>query len=171
MREMDSLSKASIDCQCCRGFCCTKLYNSMQVTPLEALEVTFFLTTCSEINLDELIDNIEKIIKDYRLDYEVSCGKGGIFRRYYTCPFYKEGAEGCLISFDYKPYGCLSFNPQEKKVSVEGKCYSNIALLKRYEKKFGEYENIVNDQIKKDLGIYWNKISLPVAVKFLLSVF
>ena len=166
--EMDALAKTGLSCQSCEGFCCTFSYNSMQVTPLEALDTYSFLKNNNMIN-EELIESLKSCIKAYRLDVEISLGKSGEFRRHYTCPFYNAGPKGCSISRKSKPYGCLGFNALEENVSVEGKCTSNLEVLRKREQVLDE--KAINDEVKSILGLYWDKKNYPVAVLNLIEIF
>lgn len=167
-KEMESLILSGKNCFSCVGHCCTFLYNSMQVTPLEALDVYTYLHFENRINKD-LVDLLKLCVKTYRLDVEISLGRKGNLRKNYTCPFFIQGPRGCSISPSYKPYGCLGFNPMEKDVSEEGKCTSYTIVLEQREKIFFESEKSMNENLKENLNIYWDKENLPVALLYLID--
>jgi hypothetical protein len=160
--EMKELEKKEQDCMQCPGHCCTYQNNSMLVDPFQALELWVYL----ERNglLEKYLPILKKNIQEFRLDKEVFIGKGREFRRYYTCPFFKQTNCGCPIDPNYKPYGCLAFNPLEKGVTESGHCESNLDLLQQRDDKFGDIEQRVNQRIKDELGLYWDKKSIPVAL-------
>lgn len=158
---MGELVESGVDCMSCEGFCCTYAHNSMQATPLEALELFFYIVRKNRWN-EELVSELKQNIKQFRLDYDISTGNGTSLRRYYTCPFFKE--KRCEISPSYKPYGCLAFNPLKAKVEVEGECESNLDLLKEREDKFFAAETLANDYIKNELKLYWDKLPIALAL-------
>ena len=163
----DQISKGQ-NCYNCVGHCCTFVHNSMQVTPIEAVDAFLFLEQAGRID-KELIAELDSCIKHYRLDYNISLHSNKVMRRYYTCPFYKPGEKGCTLSLSDKPYGCLAFNPLEKNVSTEGKCASNIENLKNREKQsLNECE--LNKEIQNIFGLNWTKTSLPVALKEIIKL-
>jgi len=164
--EMKTLAENGKNCFNCEGFCCTFSYNSMQVTPLEALDAYSYLRKKNRID-EELIDCLRKCIKSFRLDVEISVGRMGELRRNYTCPFFNSGPKGCGISREYKPYGCLGFNPLEENVSTEGKCTSNIAILEKRESICDE--KVLNEELREKLSLYWDKKNFPMALLSLIE--
>lgn len=166
--NMYGLIKEGKDCFSCDGKCCTFAYNSMQVTPIEALDAYYYLQNKDLIS-EELINRLKACIKEYRLDHEIMMGRGRELRRHYTCPFFNTGPKGCSISPESKPYGCLAFNPLEKSVSVEGKCTSYLSTL---EKRESEYltEDTLNQKLKSELNLYWEKKNFPVALLNLIEL-
>ncbi len=167
INQMHALNDEGKNCSSCKGYCCTYHNNSMQVTPLEAVDAYLYLKENKMIN-EELILLLEENIKRYRLDVEVPTKGGGALRRYYTCPFYAPGSKGCHLSLEDKPYGCLAFNPLKKSVSEEGNCESNQNLLqKRFDQNIQETEH--NEILKSYLGLYWNKRNLPWALLELIK--
>src|SRR5690606_30185258 len=63
--EMQQIEQKGHGCSSCSGLCCTYENNSMQVDPLQALELLVFVLN----NFDEEIWlAIEQNIQDYRLD-------------------------------------------------------------------------------------------------------
>lgn len=167
--KMLEINSQGFNCQSCSGMCCTYQNNSMMVDPLQALELVAYL---EENNLIEKYKTkILESIREYRLDREISVGKSKQLRRYYTCPFFMDQSCGCPISTGSKPYGCLAFNPLEKNVSIEGKCSSDIKLLEQRDKYFSEIENLVNNFLKEELELYWDKKNMPVAVIEIIEKF
>ena len=167
-KNMADKIKDGFDCFSCVGHCCTYEHNSMRVTPLEAKDIVDYLVLNNRINQD-LIDDLKESIRSNRLDKEVLVGKNQELRRYYTCPFYKKDKLGCTIGKHHKPYGCLAFNPHEKKVSVSGHCTSNVDVLEKNHHKFSTEEEIMNENLMKEWNIYWNKKDIPSAVLFLIN--
>ncbi len=157
------------DCFNCKGYCCTYSYNSMRVTPLEALDVYFYLLNKNLIN-QSLVKKLEKNIKDFRLDREVYISGDKELRRYYTCPFYKTGAKGCGIGLGHKPYGCIAFMPYETNVSIPGKCSTNTQVLIEREILNPE-DDLINQNIRNFFGLYWTKKDLPSALMHFVRTF
>lgn len=166
VEEMNKLSGQEYHCQSCQGLCCTYAHNSMQVTPLQALDAYVYLREHKGPNQQTLI-TLDQCIKKYRLDIEIHIGKMNELRKNYTCPFYNESFKGCGISRQYKPYGCLGFNPLEKNVSKAGKCGSNNELLELREQSYNEEK--MNNEIKEELNIYWDKKNFPVALRVMID--
>tara|TARA_Y100000768_G_C23942395_1_gene665766 strand:- start:1123 stop:1560 length:438 start_codon:yes stop_codon:yes gene_type:complete len=135
----------------------------MQVDPVQALELLAWLESEGRLN-DELIEDLEEVILEYRLNKDFMIGRNREFRRKYTCPFFMKKSQGCSISRAVKPYGCLAFNPLEKNVSTEGKCASNLDVLIERENKNLETEERANELISNELGLYWKKKSMPFAL-------
>tara|TARA_R110002072_G_scaffold276051_1_gene437615 strand:+ start:377986 stop:378579 length:594 start_codon:yes stop_codon:yes gene_type:complete len=165
--ELVSLMKAGEDngrnCFSCVGFCCTQSHNSMQISPIEAAELYFFLVT-NEMWDDELISKLNDNISEYRLDYELSVG-GRSFRRTYTCPFFMHKSLGCPIAPTHKPYGCLAFNPDKKNVSSEGHCSSRVDLLENIERPHQDISSQFEESMKTHgLEFHFSKLPIPVAL-------
>jgi hypothetical protein len=167
--NMQNLISEKKDCFSCKGYCCTYQNNSMQVTPLEALDAYYYLDRNNLINSD-LIQSLKETIQKFRLDIEVPTRNGKFLRRYYTCPFFKEGSKGCGLSLEDKPYGCLGFNPKETGVKTEGYCESDQDLLEQRQNLFFE-ESEYNETLKNTLDIYWDKRNLPWAIINLIEKF
>lgn len=166
--EMNQLKAIKQGCENCPGFCCTYQYNSMQVTPLQALDTYIYLKENNLID-EDLIQRLKDCIKEFRLDKEMMLRRGTTFRRSYTCPFYRHQAKGCSIPPEYKPYGCLGFNALKEAVSTEGECTSNIDLLEKREIEFSS-EEALSQEIKEKLGLWWEKQSYPMAVLDLINL-
>ena len=167
--NMQKLISDKKDCFSCKGHCCTYQNNSMQVTPLEALDAYYYLERKDLISA-ELVKSLKDSIQKFRLDIEVPTRNGKFLRRYYTCPFFTEGAKGCGLSLEDKPYGCLGFNPKESNVQSEGFCESDQDLLEQNQRNFPE-EKKHNETLKNTLDIYWDKRNLPWAILNLIEKF
>lgn len=166
--EMSRMISSGKDCSSCVGHCCTYEHNSMQVSPLEALDAYLYLKENNRINND-LVTRLEECVRHYRLDKEPMGMGSKSFRRYYTCPFYEAKALGCSLDRESKPYGCLAFNPMKENVSEPGFCRSQVHVLEQSEDVFGSEVSQVNDRLKEALGIYWQKTNLPSALLFLIK--
>jgi Fe-S-cluster containining protein len=161
--EMKNLALSGKNCFSCVGFCCTYAHNSMQVTPLEGIELFYYLAKEGRMT-SELIIRLQSTIDQYRLDKDISYGKKSLVRRTYTCPFYNEGPKGCSIAPTYKPLGCLAFNANKVGVSSEGHCSSNQDILMQQEEEWGKIEQEKNEGIKQQMGLTWDKLPMPVAL-------
>ena len=167
VKEMEVLEGKTIHCFTCPGTCCTSQANSMQITPIEALEILKSLNI-DLLNTSELAafkERMNHTISSYRLNVEIYTGKknSAALRKNYTCPFFNNGSLGCGLSRSAKPYGCLGFNP--KAEADNGKnCSSNIEILELREQSFLSKEDSVNAQIKNDLNLSWSKQNIPQAL-------
>lgn len=161
--KMFELNDQGKNCFSCNGMCCTYEFNSMQTTPLEAIELYFFLDKENRLT-EDLYEELEENIKKFRLDKDISIGGTKIFRRTYTCPFFKAGAKGCSISLNDKPYGCLGFNPKESNVSTEGHCKVYVNSHEEREKIYKVDEDHINELLISKLGLYWKKLPIPMAL-------
>lgn len=161
---MGELGKGNKNCYSCSGKCCSYAHNSMQVTPAELIDLYHFLLQENRININ-LVDDLKKCIKDYRLDHEVSLGRGKVLRRHYTCPFFNSGPKGCSIDPESKPYGCLGFNPFRENVQAEDEdgCQSYLEVLEDRERAY-DGENELNNELKEEFQLYWDKRAMPVAL-------
>ena len=167
INEMKNLEGKTIHCFTCPGTCCTSQANSMQITPIEALEILASLQSDEWTPMERLdfIKRMEQNISDYRLNVEIYTGKKNTsaLRKTYTCPFFNHGSLGCGLSRAAKPYGCLGFNP--KASDDNGKtCASNSELLSTREETFQDQEEQTNQFIREDLKITWKKLSIPQAL-------
>ena len=167
IKEMQVLEGKTVHCFTCPGTCCTSQANSMQITPIEALEIL------QSLNVDQFTPNemsnfkekMNQTIKAYRLDFETYTGKknSSVLRKSYTCPFFNNGSLGCGLSRSSKPYGCLGFNP--KTSDDNGKsCSSNIVVLEEREDFFHLSEDLINAQIRLELNLLWTKQNIPLAL-------
>lgn len=171
IEEMSSLEEQKKDCFNCSGMCCTYEFNSMLITPLECFEMLSYLIKENRVNSD-LVEHLKANAVKYRLDKDFFSGKGRELRRYYTCPFFKNENKGCSISRSSKPYGCLGFNPLEKNVTSEGKCTSNLENLEKRNLDFIDKEKLASSYLSDELGLYWEKKPIPVALlDFILKFF
>ncbi|MFA6237835.1 MAG: hypothetical protein WC635_10945 [Bacteriovorax sp.] len=171
INEMNGLSDKKIHCFNCSGTCCTFSANSMQITPIEAFEILLSL----DAGPDDVFDLKAKLLKniqDYRLDHELFIGrkKNSHLRKTYTCPFFVAGPQGCTIKKDLKPYGCLGFNPRIENDNG-GQCTSNIDLLEKREMAHRDSESEINNFLKEELKLDWEKLEIPRAVLALLNKF
>lgn len=165
--QMSDKFNSGFNCRDCSGYCCTFEYNSMQISPLEAFDVFIFLKKSSRLD-EKLIQELKACVKHYRLDYEISTGKGTSLRRTYTCPFFKPGPKGCTIDPSSKPYGCLAFNPLKQGVSEPGFCSSDQKLLEDRESS-QQSEVTANEILREQLKLDWDKKPLPLALLNLIK--
>lgn len=167
--KMSVLETQGYHCFDCTGaWCCTFEYNSMRVTPLEAYDLYSYLEKNNLIN-DELIEKLIQCQKHYRLDKEISAGRGTELRRTYTCPFFAGETLGCTISRDAKPYGCLAFNALEKGVRSRGYCESNKELLESQDRA-NDSDKKMNQLLIDELKLNWSKKDIPTALLSLLRI-
>lgn len=172
INEMKNLEGKTIHCFSCPGTCCTSQANSMQITPIEALEILSSLNSdeWSEEERFNFIKRMEQNISDYRLNVEIYTGKKNTaaLRKTYTCPFFNNGSLGCGLSRSAKPYGCLGFNPKASEDNGKS-CASNSELLTTREETFKNSEDQTNQFIIDDLKLSWIKLSIPQALLDVLS--
>ena len=128
--NMTQLGSQGIHCGSCSGQCCTSKLNSMQISRLEAEDLIEFLRASGRLD-DTLSATLRQCVRDYRLDVELpQFGARKNIRRTYTCPFFTSGPAGCSIGREYKPYGCLAFNPTRAgAASASDGCRSEQDLL------------------------------------------
>lgn len=167
IHEMELLEGKTIHCFTCPGTCCTSQANSMQITPVEALEILESLNV-DQFNEEELNlfkARMNQTVTGYRLNVEIYTGKKNsqALRKNYTCPFFNNGSLGCGLSRSAKPYGCLGFNPKTSDDNGQS-CSSNTDLLNDREVSFQEREEIVNAQIRSELNLPWIKQNIPQAL-------
>ena len=167
--KMKELADEGKNCFSCNGMCCTSVFNSMQTTPVETLEVVAYLEQEGRLT-EETLQKINDCIQSYRLDKDISIGRGKSFRRTYTCPFFEPGAKGCTLSLHEKPYGCLGFNAFEQNVSEEGKCGVYNEVHEERESLYAESEKEANEFLRKKLGLFWEKLPMPLAITKLIEV-
>ncbi len=169
IENMEMLSTNGIDCSECVGICCTFEKNSMRLTPLEALDLFLYLNDNGAIT-DKFTQSVDAAIKHYRLDYVIpSNGKRNYLRRYYTCPLFVNCENGCPIPPEFKPYGCLGFNPTSPNEKDGTSCTSNTNILKDRDQAMGLQEKQLNKKIKEMIGLTWDKKCLPLAIKFVVE--
>lgn len=151
-----------MDCKGCAGTCCTFAANSMMVTPLEAWELMNYLKREHQ-DTEELQKKCEETVRFYRLDHQVGNGKRSYLRRTYTCPFFHHQELGCPLPREVKPYGCLAFNAHHTTEKAGPHCYSETELLRQRDEAHSE-ETPLNELIKKQLNLIWDKSPLPLAL-------
>lgn len=167
--EMKKLSNVNVHCFNCKGTCCTMSANSMQITPLEAFEMLLSLEITAE-NVEEIRQRLKENILHYRLDHEISLGKKAHshLRKTYTCPFFVPGPKGCTIKKEFKPYGCLGFNPKLENDNGSS-CHSDQILLEKRDNENLAGEEEANLYLKKEFQIYWTKLEIPKALLHLID--
>lgn len=167
INEMQLLEGKTIHCFSCPGTCCTSQANSMQVTPIEALEILKGLEVDSFNEGERLTlkNKLKEAINGHRLNVEIYTGKRNsqTLRKNYTCPFFNNGSLGCGLSRSSKPYGCLGFNPKQAEDNGQS-CSSNIELLKERDNTFLKLEEAANNEIRKQFNLTWIKQNIPQAL-------
>ncbi|MBT3583604.1 MAG: hypothetical protein HN509_01750 [Halobacteriovoraceae bacterium] len=162
-RDMDNKKAGEIHCLGCSGPCCTFRSNSMQMTPLETLDLLDFLKSKKRWT-EELRHQLQECVTEFRLDYDLDTGGGHNFRRTYTCPFFTPGPKGCSIEPNSKPYGCLGFNPQAKNISDGENCGADQELLLARDKRYAESEALANQALIERYALDWQKKAIPNAL-------
>jgi hypothetical protein len=163
LMAMDELEVKKIDCASCTGKCCTSVANSMQCSPIEALEIAEWLKLENLWN-KEMKKKLNDCVSDYRLDYEIPTTRGVPLRRTYTCPFFNHGPLGCLLKKEIKPYGCLAFNARSEKIQDGENCSSDVNLLTKRDEQWASIELNKNTTLQKKLNLKWDKLPMPVAL-------
>ena len=161
IEKMSSNRTQEISCKGCPGTCCTYQSNSMKVTPLEALDLYFYLLKFDRLNT-EFRERMVNNISEFRLDKDLSHGKNFSLRRYYTCPLFLNKELGCSIDNDHKPFGCLGFEPQQKSEQWNlRQCRSDQDILENsLEKESSE----INFALKEELKLNWAKTTISQAI-------
>lgn len=162
LEHMQGLGDRQINCLSCQAPCCTSQKNSMQVTPLEALDIYFYLKEHALLT-DELISRLQECVDSFGLNREVP-GNGGraFLRRYYSCPL--QVNLRCIISSSVRPYGCLGFNPLSANIQNAEDCISQIDLLEKREKQWIGQEDKINQELRASLHLEWIKRDIPRAL-------
>ena len=169
IEDMTQLESRGISCLGCSGTCCTEVANSMMVTPIEITDLYSYLVK-SSANLDELKVKMQSSVTKYKLDVlPPGIKKKSQFRRNYTCPFFLGSEFGCPLPRDIKPYGCLGFNRQKKEADIDQDCWSKKEVLE--EQAQYNNEQALNNWIKNDLKLDWDKDYLPLAVIQFIDLF
>ncbi len=167
IKEMQLLEGKTIHCFTCPGTCCTSQANSMQITPIEALEIleSLHVDQFTPTEMTNFKEKMNQTISVYRLNFETYTGKrnSSMLRKSYTCPFFNFGSLGCGLSRSSKPYGCLGFNPKASEDNGKS-CSSNIKILKEREDSFQINEDLINAQVKLELNLHWTKQNIPLAL-------
>ncbi len=134
----------------------------MMVTPLEAIELLSYLEVRG-FRTQELKEKCQDTINKFRLDHPGGNGRRAFIRRTYTCPFFNHQELGCPLPRDIKPYGCLAFNAHHAELKAGEHCYSEKELLIKREKDHPE-EIQMNEELRRELEIFWEKTPLPLAL-------
>ena len=161
IRAMKENEANGFDCMKCTGKCCTFQANSMNMTNLEALDALVYLEENNLIN-DDLIEQLESCVDEYRLNNSIQIGRNDFFRKAYTCPFFNYKGWGCRLGIENKPYGCLAFNPRTKEQEDGGNCNSDIKIQQQRLDKFEEVEEAASQYLSKQFGVFELKSSIPV---------
>lgn len=162
MKELGAQGKGCADCK--KANCCTFERNSMMITPLETIELYYYLKVENMWN-KELIETLKQTITHYRLDKEIpSDGVRNFSRRSYTCPFLKLGPLACSIDPLYKPYGCLAFNATTIAAIDDEFCNSDQRLLEKLNNQYSDDLDTKNKIISKEIGVEEYKKSIPIAL-------
>lgn len=160
LEAMTGLEEKNITCRDCTGKCCTFQANSMRMTALETEDLYQYLRSNS-LFTETLKEKLKTCISEYRLDKDIPTKGGTSFRRTYTCPFFKHESLGCPLPPEVKPYGCLAFNALGTGVEDGENCASDLDLLKNRESDEEEEKNL---KLKEELGYYWDKLPIPMAL-------
>lgn len=159
--QMENGQGQGFDCAHCNAICCTSASNSMQITPLEAADIFFYLCEQGRWNPSLKLE-LETNIKDFRLDKEIQLKRGQYLRKNYTCPFLGEAPLACTLPNTIRPYGCLGFNPHAAGQTEGGNCFSDQNALEARESYELNSEPLT--QIKKQILVSWKKLTIPQAV-------
>lgn len=163
LAAMQVCQSAGYTCTGCRGVCCTAIANSMQLTPLEALDLYLWLVEVGRWNAD-LVQHLQEHTARYGLDRPpLGDGRRVFSRRHYTCPFFVGGGQGCSVSRQAKPYGCLAFNARAAGVREGENCGSDQPLLAERE-LIDSQEVLMNSTLARVLKLDWEKRPLPTAL-------
>lgn len=162
IHRMEELEAQGLGCSGCKGNCCTFEANSMMVTPVEAVDLYLYLKDHGELTT-ELKEKCLETVKRYRLDHSFGNGKRSFIRRTYTCPFFGHSELGCRLPRNVKPYGCLAFNAHHSELKAGEHCFSEKELLLKREEVNPDEEKI-NQMLRNQLGLIWEKSPLPLAL-------
>jgi hypothetical protein len=162
---MNNLEEQGVTCaQCEKANCCTFERNSMMVTPLETVELYYFLKKNNKWN-NEMIDTLKQTVAHYRLDKEMpSDGKRLFARRSYSCPFLSQGPLACGVDPMSKPYGCLAFNATTRGAVDDANCNSDQSVLEELNNKYQSQLKELNQSIIEKFKLEQHKKSIPVAL-------
>ncbi len=161
LAAMTGLEERGVSCASCKGTCCTFVANSMQITPLEAVDLYLHLDDTREFTA-ALTARLDEAVARFALDRPAAGdGRRAFSRRRYTCPFFGAKALGCPLPRAAKPYGCLAFNARSAGVGDGEDCASDTATLAGRE---SAPEDALNAALKAELGLGWDKESIPVAL-------
>jgi hypothetical protein len=160
--RMNELESQGMGCIGCAGNCCTYEANSMMITPLEAVELMVYLRDNQLLTL-ELKSRLEDAVKKYRLEHPSGNGRRSYLRKTYTCPFFNHTELGCPLPREIKPYGCLAFDSHHTELKASEHCFSELDILEKREALHAE-EKDINEKLKIELKIYWDKTPIPNAL-------
>lgn len=166
--QMNSLDQNNINCEKCSGICCTVARNSMQVTPIEALNLYFEVKSKIKDQNSFWIKNQDAILQ-FGLDREIYV-KNQLLRKNYTCPLFKFESWGCPIDARLKPLGCLGYNALDVNVKEGENCSSDISLLEDVEKNNHLEWNEKNKALKKILNLDFDKLPIPRALEVIKTI-
>jgi len=167
MQIMHQKKQECHDCGNCPGTCCTMKSNSMQISTLEAIDILIYCLS-QNWDLQQLIQDLENTVTEFRLDYLIQARPGQMVRKNYTCTFFCQTSLACKIPRDFRPYGCLAFNP----VSHDQRgltCCTDVSgkqALENLEKSL----LLINQKLRRDCCIIDEKNPIPVAVLNLLKL-
>jgi hypothetical protein len=162
IERMNELEAVGMGCIGCQGNCCTYEANSMMLTPLEAVELMNYLKENNLATL-ELKNKMLETVAKYRLEHPPGNGRRSYLRKTYTCPFFNHMELGCPLPREIKPYGCLAFDSHHVELKASEHCYSEKDLLEKRDALHPE-EKEMNEKLKKDLNLFWDKTPLPNAL-------
>jgi len=161
LERMNFLESQGMGCLGCPGTCCTFEANSMLMTPLEAKELFDYLRDKEMLTI-ELKEKLLSSTKTYRLVPKY-LHERSYLRKTYTCPFFNHQELGCPLPREVKPYGCLAFDSHHKELKASEHCYSETDLLEQRELRHPE-ENQMNEDLRRELGLIWEKAPIPNAL-------
>lgn len=169
VQRMQELDAKAINCMHCSGVCCTKARNSMMVTPLEAVDLYFYLI--ENIKDQEMLwKNVENSITDFGLDREIYV-KNKLMRKNYTCPLFKFESFGCPVEPHLKPFGCLGYNALAANVKDGENCASDTALLEAVDQEIKPELDRLNKAIREHCKIDFDKTNIPMALLKIKQLF
>ncbi|HAZ11312.1 MAG: hypothetical protein A2X86_20460 [Bdellovibrionales bacterium GWA2_49_15] len=84
----------------------------MRISNSEGVVLVNYLVS-QKIDLSHVKKKCQATIQEFRLDKDIFVKAGTRLRRHYTCPFFTDHQLGCSIPPEFKPLGCLAFNPTE----------------------------------------------------------
>lgn len=169
INRMNDLESQGMGCVGCSGKCCTYEANSMLITPLEAMELIKYLKE-NQLMSHDLKHRLKEARVKYRLEPRPLVGKRSYLRKTYTCPFFNHRELGCPLPREIKPYGCLAFDSHHEILKASEHCYSETDLLARRDEQHPE-EAALNDELRSQYQLFWEKSPIPNALLELLDKF
>lgn len=161
IRRMKELEALRLDCRNCQGTCCTFEANSMLLTPLEAMDLYQYLKS-NDLLTKNLKHKLQEAVTTYRLEPKFFNSRSYL-RKSYTCPFFNHGELGCPLPLEVKPFGCLAFNSHDQLKKASSECFSETDLLEKREND-NAHEAKLNDEMRSELNLFWEKAPIPNAV-------